>query len=232
MLTKPDQVSIRGAARDLLQKLYDSRTGMDRKGPPLEEVFPVDLHGIVRAILNWDVEYVDGVGYTPDHKPRIGCCNHTERKISIDAKTHPQVQRYTLAHEIGHAMLHPIAPICGAPISDAPVVQLRSREPEVWKTEREAEVFAKELLMPEKAVRRQFRIVVGCDRIHAASSKWRQIVGHPIAPNEGISAKAERLARFQPEVSSGDTRLKSLVDCFGVSARSMAIRMLELGLVT
>ncbi len=66
--------------------------------------------------------------------------------VWIDANASEQRQRFTLAHEIGHLMLHPL----GEVFRD-------SRELERSPKEREAHRFAAELLMPEVLVLPAFR---------------------------------------------------------------------------
>lgn len=76
--------------------------------------------------------------------------------IGVNATHHPNRQRFTIAHELGHGLLHPDQPTV---FVDEYMVHFRD---DASKTvpdprEMEANAFAAALLMPEKLLRRDLR---------------------------------------------------------------------------
>lgn len=82
--------------------------------------------------------------------------------IGLNSAHHPLRQRFSIAHEIGHALLHlpPTPPRSGDAVVDKPLeILFRDNVASMGVDQREIEAnrFAAELLMPEAAVRQQFR---------------------------------------------------------------------------
>lgn len=111
-----------------------------------EEV-PVAVRAIAEDLLGLHVEEVqlDGVS---------GLLYPPQRRILLNARDGEARRRFTLAHEVGHWVCQ-----C-ADVDDAPEVLCRAEDvtldPDARAIEREANVFAAELLMPEPAVRGAF----------------------------------------------------------------------------
>jgi Zn-dependent peptidase ImmA (M78 family) len=69
-----------------------------------------------------------------------GIVNHEKKLIGINSKHHPRRQRFSLAHELGHILLkHP--------------PEARSSQEDIKRSNREADLFAAELLMPSDDLR-------------------------------------------------------------------------------
>jgi hypothetical protein len=106
---------------------------------------PVPLESIAADLLGLHVEEVDGLEVSGLLLP----LERTIRLNAAEARESPGRRRFTLAHEIAHWVCHcpPTAP--PAPILCRPtLVGVASGDP----LEREANVFAAELLMPAEEV--------------------------------------------------------------------------------
>jgi Zn-dependent peptidase ImmA (M78 family) len=101
--------------------------------------------------------------------------------------------------------------------------KLRNPDEEGNRIEREANAFASELLMPAKAVRREFTRLVGSDQLSVRSARAEHLFKFAEVRPEFAAA---RLAEAQLSSTSG-----SFADFFGVSKQAAARRILELELV-
>lgn len=119
----------------LLRRRYHDRFG----GPEL----PVPVEAITEDLCGLAVEEVIDLDVS-------GLLLPAERRVCINGGEPPQRRRFTLAHELGHW-------ICQCLDGTAAPVYCRSEQvgldPAVKVLEREANVFAAELLMPEADVR-------------------------------------------------------------------------------
>lgn len=112
------------------------------------ERFPVDVHGLARALDIRVVEKsmddsISAMLYRYDDGTAV---------IGINAGHSALRARFSIAHELGHYLMHPGRPL----IVDGVRVSFRNRESALatQPEEIEANAFAAELLMPESAVRR------------------------------------------------------------------------------
>ena len=114
-------------------------------GPEL----PVPVEAIAEDLLGLRVEQEWGMEYS-------GMLLPAERKIVLNAAEAPRDEaplrrfRFTIAHEVGHWICH----VVGAERSEPMFCRAKDVSEDADRTlEREANVFAAELLMPERAVR-------------------------------------------------------------------------------
>jgi Zn-dependent peptidase ImmA (M78 family) len=107
---------------------------------------PVDVEGIARELgLKVYRKITDG-----DFSGKIECKSGNDCSITLNA-LHPETrQRFTLAHEIAHYILH--RNIIGDGITDNGVYRSGRPEP----IEREANRYAAEILMPWRLVREKY----------------------------------------------------------------------------
>lgn len=110
---------------------------------------PVDVEAIAEAhgvsVVKQDLEdSVSGVLIIKDGRGIIG----------VNSSHHPNRQRFTIAHELGHYVLHPKA---GTVFVDRSIIFFRDSDSAkgVDHREMEANAFAAELLMPENEVMEQ-----------------------------------------------------------------------------
>src|SRR5919204_2126941 len=110
---------------------------------------PVDVESIAGDLLGLEIEESWDIDYS-------GMLLPLERRILLSARERgrndPPLRRYrfTIAHEIGHWICH-----CGGPVPQPRFCRARDLREDTDRTlEREANVFAAELLMPEEPLRR------------------------------------------------------------------------------
>jgi hypothetical protein len=133
----------------------DRRPG-DPRAPALRDRYhagfgpaplPVPVDAIAADLLGLLVEEVEGLPYS-------GALLPSARRVMLnagEARESPQRRRFTLAHEIGHW-------VCQCEEGRAPAPEILCRSADMAADaprdlEREANVFAAELLMPEAEVR-------------------------------------------------------------------------------
>lgn len=214
------------AARDILKKYY-----VKQGTPSLDEFFPVRLKDLAESVLRWQVEETPDLGATEYGERVTGKCIFENKQILLLSETQGPEKRFSLAHEIGHVALHKEAPACRGGVHS----RTRSSRPlrrKIWDTvkqelERQADAFASELLMPERAVRKHFRELFARERVWKGSSTVLERVGCQSRYDQPtVQSVSECLATVKPSPDQ-----KSLTDYFGVSKAAMSIRLRELGLV-
>lgn len=131
------------------------------------EAPPVPVERVATSLLGLFVDEADDVRSLPgaptDQGRLSGMLDAGEMVVWVDrgeARRSPGRRRFTIAHEIGHLMLH--VPVGKEVFYDRPA-DIREIDddppgeelPELRRREREANVFARELLMPERLVNEQ-----------------------------------------------------------------------------
>jgi len=222
-----EQSSPRKKARQILETL--SKTQPRPEGDPYPRVhIPIDLDTVINLILRWRVVRVPDLGVTPYGVRIMGRCDFAAKAIVVATdRVSLAEQRYTVAHEIGHALLHTGAPHCVGLWLIRPRAASRPQspnpDPRALRIEREAEVFAAELLMPEEEVRRHFEEIFAVKTMGWLSGSAEQY------HTEGeMEAKAVALSLAK---HAGPNGSPSLAGRFNVSGPAMARRLLELGIV-
>jgi Zn-dependent peptidase ImmA (M78 family) len=157
-----------------------------------------------------------------------GIWQRDRRTILVSSRYSYEIQRFTAGHEIGHFLLHP-------EIGDRtlhrefPSGGARGSRPPL---EQEADYFASCLLMPRNAVAREFeaRFDSKVPLVLTEAVAWHLKADGTLLFSQprGSLLFAEYVARAE---QFDRRRFISLAKFFGVSARAMAIRLDELGLV-
>jgi Zn-dependent peptidase ImmA (M78 family) len=137
-----------------------------------------------------------------------------------------------MAHEIGHAVLHRFVAKCTGGLIERPRKSLHSSRRAVanngrsdaYRVEREADEFARELLMPSKAVCRQFEAVFGCEQLVLNSGKMQLLFC--------VNGLRKEDAQFRAAAYVPVGSVFSLARFFGTSVSAMAFRLEELDLIT
>jgi hypothetical protein len=230
-----NSVAIEELARKRLKEFWES------KGKPnVAAFFPVDAQALIKTILGWECEAKDlvAIDLTPGVNVLGRCSISKNGRHLVEVATKellisgtwsdPSVQRWTWAHEAGHIVLSHIDPRknvyeCRRVRSAIPRKEQRYRVPE----EMTAEVFARALLMPEKAVRDRFKQSFKTDRVWATQSAYAELLG--VRPPVGAEIHPENLA--EELVTHRDGSGESMCDFFGVSRSAARRRLTELCLV-
>lgn len=163
-----------------------------------------------------------------------GVIDRHVKQILIAQKFPLPCRRFTIAHEVGHLVLHPgrvyhrDRPLQGNE-------RFNSSRPTI---EKEADLFAAELLMPSKLLTDVFISYFG-GRVDGAEANedlcyyLSRGTGRRISPNELRSMKAYDRALLVAGASEfGTTMLQPLFERFSVSKSAMAIQLKDLKLVT
>lgn len=220
------------AAKELLRQL--SRASQDASGnpPSPEQFYPVNPEALITSVLGWKLNLTRFVStFDPD---LLAFCDFEEKEIRLNAGIENLGERrFTLAHELAHALLHDGSGYeCtgGAPRVKAKRRTKFTPDPRVLSREREADIFATELLMPEKAVRNHFQRLFSVDHlwVHSPAIQRHCVSEHQRRRNEPLTPMV--VARMLSDAKGGG-QAKSLVEFFGVSHGAMARRLVELSIV-
>jgi hypothetical protein len=131
------------------------------------EAPPVPVERVASSLLGLFIDEADDLrtlaGAPTDQGRLSGMLDAEEMVVWVDrgeARRSPGRRRFTIAHEVGHLILH--IPVVKEVFYDRPTDireidedPLGEEPPELRRREREANVFARELLMPERLVNEQ-----------------------------------------------------------------------------
>ena len=154
-----------------------------------------------------------------------GLIDNSKRTIEVAADVDPHIARFTGAHEIGHAVLHPH--LIGLH-RDRPVSGItHSRD----RVEYEADKFAAFFLMPRKLVTEQF-----LSRFIAPFELEEQtayaLLGKPYSAARKLLPTRRHISRaLAGAIQFNGRSFTSLTDYFGLGTEALAIRLEELELV-
>lgn len=215
-------------ARDLQISIWKNRHQLWQEGVPSD---PVELLNPSIAVqhIGYDYELAESLGDFRQEGKDIevaGIIDPITKRISISRRLPHNTHRFTVAHELGHALLHSQSHQMHRDRA------IDGSSPRRESTEVEADKFATYFLMPEKLVRKYFQEVFGVspfilseDTAFALNNK---------TPFELMSAcKTTRdLSRVlaKAEYYNG-THVRSIASRFSVTVETMAIRLEELKLL-
>lgn len=219
-------------ARKTLRLLYDKKKSeLGDKITP-ENFFPVDLVDLdfLVRLLGWELNRVEHAGHIEPTEELDAYADFKTRKITIGTRdTHKGRLNFSLAHEIGHVMLHREKAMELARIR--PIRDLRGFKSPRNRFDVEANRFATELLMPMRAVKTRFKYMYECEQIISGSINAYLIAEKYKRKRKYVNnLNAQSLARLIA-IHKPEGKGNSLVDFFGVSRRAMEIRLKELRIV-
>lgn len=219
-------VSPRAEARSRLLELYKNLIEELGRKPDDGEFFPVNVDKLVQLLLpDWKMVEKPDLLHRDVSSPILGKADFDQKVIYLHAEAGPR-RRYTVAHELGHIFLEHGG--CQRRVDPGPrsvlrPEQLEPPDPAQVRREKDANTFAAELLMPERAMLREFRRRFEVDRLWIRSTQAQLVL--KATYNRAEDAAAHLAAISYPN------NARSFVDFFGVSSAAMRIRLLELGLV-
>jgi formiminotetrahydrofolate cyclodeaminase len=155
-----------------------------------------------------------------------GIIDKVNKTVGISTHFQPATQMFSLAHELGHAILHNKTVLHRDKSIDGPGGANRSPE------ERQADKFAAYFLLPETAVRHVFDGI-----FHLSAFEINQANTIALGVNNPSDLRdfchdSRGLARVLAMVDRfAGSHFTPMSDVFSVSAETMAIRLEELGLV-
>lgn len=157
-----------------------------------------------------------------------GFINRPAKLIAISDDQKPRTKLFTLAHEIGHLLMHPGL----HHHRELPMHGLTEPHEPTDPKERQANHFAGCFLVPEKQLRHAFRACFGIESLKLTDTVAWELLGanyaslmnspYPSLAFERVVAQARRF---------GGRHFGALHDLFQVSPTTMAIRLHQTGLV-
>jgi len=221
---------IEAIARKIQLQLWTDRHRLFPK--KTTDILPVEVLDPEVAInqLGYSVETVGTLGdfsFEEGFYEVAGAINMHEGTVHISRMFKPEVQRFTLAHELGHALLHEKMVYH----RDRPIHCPDHPRGRPLK-EREADKFASYFLMPELQVRKEFAKRFGEGPL---ALNEHTAFGLTAEPLPAFSKRVRDLRDFSRIIASANGFLgfdfQPLSKVFGVSVEAMAIRLEELNLV-
>ena len=219
-------------AKNALRKLYDFQQSQTPYKLTLENFYPVDVECLTK-ILGWKVEKRDIAGYSKFNEPLDAILDYDQRTVFLSTGDNVAKGRlnFSLAHEIGHMVLHGEEGYSEMNRTRLTGGKKTTRFSLLDQYEVEADRFAAELLMPEKAVRAHFSKLFGQSEIVLGSGLAQKIIDtfNRKGRFKGEITRKELskwVAIYKP--SPGDIPLAGFFD---VSAQAMSIRLMDLLLV-
>ncbi len=215
-------------ARDIQTTLWQRRNELWPNGVPAD---PVDLLDLSVAFRNIGYEYVIYEtldDYSNGARFQIaGLIDQNDKKVFISNQFSLEVQRFTSAHELGHALMHQGSGLHRDRAMDgSPVKGIKE------KIEIEADKFASFFLMPKNLVINRFKQVFGTDSMTLDEAT---IFALDPANKMNLVAKRNNLRYISRVLAKtehfNNQHFNSLSKQFRVSVEAMAIRLEELKLI-
>lgn len=218
--------SIEAQAKKLQRAIWKRRTDLGLS----QNVHPIDVLDpqLAAELLGFNFTLHPSLGWMVNGRRRVsvaGLIDQSTRSIQVATDADPRVMRFTAAHEIGHAILHPDQtglhrdqPLDGG---------RRSRD----RTELEADKFATYFLLPEKLLVEEFKsrffgpFALDEQTAFALLSKSIYEALKNLPTLRHVARKLASTAYYNGR------HFVPLSESFGVSVEAMAIRLEELELV-
>jgi hypothetical protein len=224
--------AVQTSGRLLLGRLWTRRKEFFPRGVTIDQFLRAAPELLVREILGINLEY--RMIASRSASSRIaGFMDRNARLIVIAQGFKRQWQRFTLAHEIGHWMLHTGTTY----FRERPISSMDFHDRCRPTVEIEADLFAAELLMPQRTLRAVFLLAFGHEIDGrnpdlALAQSLSDGLPRKVDPHELASMPASRRAALIAQTPFFRGRfIKPLIEHFDVSAGAMAIQLLETGLV-
>lgn len=155
-----------------------------------------------------------------------GIIDKRNKTVGIASHFPPGTQLFSLAHELGHAVLHSKTVLHRDKSIDGPGGANRSPE------ERQADKFAAYFLLPETAVRDVFEGIFHVQVFEINQANTVALGVHNPSDLRDFCQDSRGLARVLAMADRfAGSHFTPMIDVFGVSAETMAIRLEEIGLV-
>lgn len=213
------EAELEESVRQIQLRLWAKRSRLFGPG----DIDPIRVLDPAVALLNegYEVKELDTLGQfsRPDGVFEVaGLIDKQHKLVQFSRQFARSEQRFTLAHELGHATLHDFA------------VMHRDRSLDgtshaIDFDEREANRFATLFLMPAKQVLRAFEARFGASPVRFDE---RATFGNRAPRGPNLRRAASR--RLSTITQHNGSSFSSLADSFGVSVGAMAIRLEELNL--
>lgn len=179
-------------------------------------------------LLNYSVLQKDSLGNIYDENKEIevaGLIDMSKKEVQISRNFPIETMRFTLAHELGHAILHKGILLHRDRAIDGSKLNKNLQE-------NQADKFAAFFLMPQKIVKQVFQEIFEMPVFKINENTILQLGEKNIEDFKRKCVDIHGLARKLVEIKRyGRKSINPIKDIFGVSTETMAIRLEELGLV-
>lgn len=223
-------LNIEQCVRDLQNLVWTYRHLIWKKNTPKKELQILRPDLILKRVLGYDYFSSSRFGI-PSEAGKIievaGIIDQPNRLVAVSNAFSPEVQKFTAAHELGHAILHN-QPILHRDIPTDCIGKRKTRD----KTELEADKFASYFLMPRKSIEKEFENIFSTRLLELNENTAFKFGGRNTSD---IRRECKNLRGFSRKLATLDSfdnrQFPSLSDKFGVSKEAIAIRLEELGLI-
>ena len=192
---------------------------------PVEVIDPI----VGLASIGYRTELVASIGQYPFEGKTMevaGTIDRSEKVIRISQRFSPEIQNYTAAHELAHAILHEGMGLHRDRAPDGSLGRV-ARAP----IEREADKFAAYFLMPEKHVRIAFVRVFKADTFVLNEATAFALNSELDTLRSKCKTKRDLSMLLSCATRFDGDHIRSLCEQFNVSPVAMAIRLEELSLI-
>ncbi len=214
--------------RRLHKRLWRERADLWPNGVPKD---PIDIldPAIALSLIGYDYELVDGLGQYRTSSGLIevaGVIDQPSRTVKISGQFRLSERHFTLAHELGHAVLHPSN--IGTHRDRAKEGPAFSRDP----VEIQADKFATFFLLPARLVSSRFAQIFGSGSFELNDDTAFALSGSSFHNFKSKHPQKHDLCLLLASTGRfNGQNLVPLAEQFRVSAKAMAIRLEEIGLV-
>lgn len=232
-MTVADELKARTEARELLKLLWQRRREIWNTPPDLAALIPIPVDVIARSLLGLTLEEPEEIPSEEKGVETAGLMDRPTALIVAAQKFPYEWRRFTIAHEIGHWILHPNVryhrdrPLNGGEQANA------SRPPE----EQVVDKFASELLMPTRVLKMYFLEMFGkpIDGRVSTSELAQDLssIGNTSITCEDLARGSRFRSLLVANLSANrfGAYFPPIAKRFGVSRTAMAIQLENLQLV-
>jgi Zn-dependent peptidase ImmA (M78 family)/formiminotetrahydrofolate cyclodeaminase len=218
-------------ASDLQNLIWTNRSLIWKKNIPQNPMHILNPETILKQALGYDCFFSENYGVPTDDDRVIqvaGVIDQPNKLVAISTSYPKEVQNFTAAHELGHAILH-LQPVMHR---DHPLDRPRQKT-DGDSSEYEADTFAACFLMPKKLVKEAFSQIFDNNIPFRINERTAFRFGGKTVQNlRGECSNRRELSKKLAALESyNDRYFVSLAKTFGVSVSAMAIRLEELALV-
>lgn len=217
-------------ARRLQNMLWQYRDKIWNTDIPSDTLDVLKADIVLEKMLKYKVSYHSTLGIHDNNGERFeiaGLIDKSKKIVEISERYSPETQIFTTAHELGHAILHNQTVLHRDRPLDGSSGNQRDEQ------EIQADKFAAFFLMPRKRVQAIFKDRFSLDKLVVTENIVFGFTGSTKVSD--FRKQCKDLHGFALYVASaeyfGGREFVSLAEVFGVSVKTMAIRLEELGLL-
>lgn len=219
---------IEKAARDLQNIIWSNRKIIWPDNVPDHPVKALNPGKIFQKALAYKFATKDQIENPENFELKIaGIINQKEKVVVVSKEFDKNIQNFTAAHELGHALLHKQ----NIMHRDRPVDGTKSNKRKNLQ-EYQADKFSSYFLMPGNIVKKEFYEIYGTDRFIITDES---VFNFNKSSESELRAECKNLRGLALKLASAEryqnNSFISIADLFKVSPTAMAIRLEELDLV-